>query len=248
MRIIGTLCYFDESPTWLGATVASMARFCDHLVCLDGGYRLFPGARPSSGAPSHDAIVKTAEGAGVGLTHYVPQGIYEDNEVEKRNLAFRLALAIAEPEEDWIFILDADEVVIEHPVTLREELGITPLDVASASMVSRVDWHANGQLEALARTGFAPSESLSRSRRFYRAIPTLRVVGNHYTFIATRGDTQHTLRGVDRFGQDPTLDVGVVIEHRSKQRALERAERKEDYYRIRDRTGAETEPEDLVIA
>lgn len=250
MRIIGTLCYYDESPTWLAACITSMARVCDHIIALDGAYRLYPGGRPSSGQPSHEAVLKTAEAAGVGLTHYVPSTVFEDNEVEKRNVAFRLAEAIAEPERDWFFILDADEVVLEVPGTLREDLSVTPMDVASASMVTRIDWHANPQMEQLAQNGFAQSENLSESRRFYRAIPGLRAVGNHFTFVAERDDGLGplTLRGADRFGVDPSLNTGLLIEHRSTQRTMERDEAKKDYYRRRDASQAELPPAEVVIA
>jgi hypothetical protein len=246
MRVIGLLCFYAESPTWLAACVSSMSRFCDHVVACDGGYRLFPGATSSSGAPSHDAIVKSAEAVGLGLTLYIPPRIFDDNEVEKRSLAFRLGEAIATPEEDFYFILDADEVVIEHPVTLHEDLERTSLDVGTARMVDRIDWHKDEQVEQLARAGFFPSKSNAESRRFYRAIPGLKCVGNHYTFLAERDGEQRTLRGLERFGVDQSLDFGVVIEHRRPMRTVERAASRDEYYRLRDSLKAELEPEDMV--
>jgi hypothetical protein len=246
MRVICLHFFYAESPTWLAACVSSMSRFADHVVALDGGYRLFPEAMPTSGAPSHDAIVKSAEAVGLGLTLYIPPRIFEDNEVEKRSLAFRLGEAIATPEEDFYFILDADEVVIEHPVTLHEDLERTSLDVGSARMVDRIDWHKDEQVEQLARAGFFPSKSHDQSRRFYRAIPGLKCVGNHYTFLAERDGQQLTLRGLERFGVEPTINLGVVIEHRRGMRTVERGANRDEYYVVRDSLKAELEPEDMV--
>lgn len=245
MKVIGTLCYFAESPTWLAATVASMARVCDHVVACDGGYRLFPGATASSGSACHEAITMTAEATGVGLTHYVPAGVYEGNEVEKRNVAFRLAEAIAEPGEDWYFVLDADEVVIEDSPMLREDLSLTPLDVATVSMLTRVDWQANEQRAMVARAGFCPSTPSAPERRLFRAIPGLAVVGNHYTFVTPDG---RTLRGQEHLGIEPALQTAVVFEHRSDVRDRERHIRKMDYYQLREAAGAETKPGEPVMA
>lgn len=248
MKIIALMAWYAESPTWLAASVASLSRFADHLVIADGAYRLYPDGRPSSGSAEHDAIIKAAEAVGMGITLHIPSQVYEDNEVEKRNLIFRLGEAVATPEEDWYFILDADEVVIEDPPNLREDLANTSLDVGSAQMVEHIDWHRNEQMEQVARAGFASSRTLAESRRFYRAIPGLRCVGNHYTFIAERDGKQLTLRGLDRFGVDGMVPTGVVLEHRSKQRDLERDHAKRSYYALRDATGAETAPDAHVVA
>jgi hypothetical protein len=240
------LCFFNESPTWLAACVTSMHRFCDHVICLDGGYRLYPNALPSSGAPSHDAIVKAAEAVGLGLTLHIPAAVFENNEVEKRTLAFRLGEALAEPEVDWYFILDADEVVVHHGPNVLEDLAQTPLDVASLSMIERVDWHRDEHVEAVGRAGFAASRSLAHSRRFYRAIPGLRAVGNHYTFVADRDGRTMTLRGLEQLPHEQWVDLDVEIEHRHQMRDMERAHAKEMYYRLRDATLAETEPDEIL--
>lgn len=246
MKIIGLLCFYDESPTWLAHCVTSMSRFCDHVICLDGAYRLYPDGGTSSGAPSHDAIVKAAESVGLGLTLYVPPDVYQDNEVEKRNVAFRLGEAIATPNEDWYFILDADEVVVKHSPTMFEDLAQTNLDVASLNMIERVDWHANPQVEMVGRAGFAPSKSLAHSRRFYRAIPGLRCVGNHYTFIAERDGRELTLRGLEQLQHEAVLTLDIEIEHRHAMRDIARDRAKKSYYAMRDATGAEMEPEEMM--
>lgn len=246
MRVIGLLCYYAESPTWLAACVSSMARFCDHVVALDGAYRLYPDGRPSSGAPSHDAIMKAAEATGMGVTHHVPADVYHGNEVEKRNLAFQLGATLATPGEDWFFILDADEVVVHHGPTVLTDLAATPLDVAGLSMIERVDWHANPQVEAVGRAGFAPSRSLNHSRRFYRALPGLRCVGNHYTFVAERAGRLIRLRAAEHMGHEPVLNLDVEIEHRANHRDLERDRAKKALYALRDAMGAETTPEETL--
>ena len=82
-RIIGLVSWWDESPTWLAATVASMSRFCDHIVALDGRYALYPDQRLQSGTAELYAIIETARAAGVGITLHTAPRTYAD-EMEKR--------------------------------------------------------------------------------------------------------------------------------------------------------------------
>src|SRR6266498_1360247 len=59
LKIIAILSWFDESPSWLSACVASLARAgCSHLVAVDGAYRLYPDGRPHSGIAQQDAITR----------------------------------------------------------------------------------------------------------------------------------------------------------------------------------------------
>jgi hypothetical protein len=48
MSVVGLISWWDESPTWLAASITSLGRFCDHVVALDGRYALYPDrARPA---------------------------------------------------------------------------------------------------------------------------------------------------------------------------------------------------------
>ena len=65
-RVIGLLSFWDESPTWLAATLASMARVCDHAVWYSmAGTRCTPisGYRADR---EHYAVIDAARASGMG--------------------------------------------------------------------------------------------------------------------------------------------------------------------------------------
>lgn len=95
MKLVAMLSWFDEKPAWLSTVVSSAAvAGCDHIVCVDGPYSLLTLTGSSSGVEQHDAIIRAASVAGIGLTLHVPDRPFIGNEVEKRSLMFRLALQI----------------------------------------------------------------------------------------------------------------------------------------------------------
>ena len=196
-------------PTWLAATVASCAHFCDHVVALDGAFRYYPDGRASSGAEQQEAIVKTAEAVGLGVTVHVPERMWE-GEIEKTNVRFRLGEAIAEPEVDWFFVIDADSVVIEAPPTVREDLEATPLDVGVISLADYIDWHSTPEFEQLAQTTFISGRHFSPLTCFFRAIPGIWCEGTHAHWFAYRDGEKLILRGSDDHDLVPPLNLGQV--------------------------------------
>ena len=82
--------------------------------------------------------------------------------------------------------------------------------------------------------------------KFFRAIPGLRAVTNHFTYSTPDGRKLWGDAKKDRL--EPRLDLTAVkVEHRSKLRHTDRRRAAERYYRLRDDLGLEELPEDRTI-
>lgn len=247
-KIVGIISWFDESPTWLAATVSSFARICDHVIAVDGRYLHYEDKRTVSSFAEHDAIVQTARGAGLGLTLDIPTRPWA-SEMEKRTRSFELAQLVANPHEDWFIVLDGDEVLAETP---SKEGTIAELEKAAAAGVRTVtvtlrdiaDPHHDAQ-----RTRFGMDLAVEhvidcRVPRLFRFPENLRVVGYHYNYVGEdeNGDP------VELWGNDAAVEHrtpwacftdDVVIEHRHQQRPKVRQQRRARYYVDRDECGLE---------
>lgn len=235
--IIGCMIWYEESSIWLSAAVASAARFCDHIVAVDGAYVLFPAARARSGPEQHEAILATCHALGIGSTIHTPREVWYGNEVEKRTAAFRLAEQVAEPWTDWYYVLDADEFVSDVPSDIRARLDETELDVAECTV-----WEGHNADHPGER--YVEGASLSRNaiRKFFRAIPGLRVEGAHYLYLAEREERTMYLWGHPDLtpAAEPALNLtDLRVEHRNRFRNRYRNRLANDYYATRDAIGAE---------
>lgn len=248
MRLIAVLCFYEESPTWLAALVASLAKAdVDHLIAVDGTYALWPGAnnRPVSGPEQIETIIQTCRGLGIGCTTYTPSKPFPGNEVEKRNLSIQLALLEGEIGVDWMMIVDSDEVVDWCAHDFKQQLQDTDLNVASYYLFERDDRHLT---EARTRAGvdFDMSDIGHNSiRAIQRLLPGLRIEGAHHVFCHGHGDEKSYLygRGDWSLEQEPYLDLDqfIRVEHRHHLRGVARTQAAQEYYDLRDRLGAETE-------
>lgn len=247
-RIIGLVSWWDESPAWLAASIASLGRFCDHVVALDGRYALYPDTRLQSGMHEVSTIIETARGAGIGLTLHTAPRTFVD-EMEKRTHLFRLGALEARTHEDWFFVLDGDEVVIEAPAKhdLRAYLADTAAagnNVVTSTLFERTDPHADSQRTDLAMKLGVDWRYECASPRFWRALADLRVVGYHYNYVGQdRDGTTVELWGDDtlvaREGWD-SLCGRLIIENRNRLRGKQRDADREKYYADRDAVGLET--------
>lgn len=253
MKLIGLLPWYMESPAWLAATVASLARCCDHLVAVDGAYFLFPGAqeRPSSGAEQAEAILETAHGAGLGVTLHVPREPFYGNEVEKRTLMLQLAQASATPEQDWLLSVDADMVVTKVDPLFRAKLESLEADVAEYKLYWLDDRHstqvAQGiELEPDIRPGYSPHRSL------FRVLHNMRSQWTHWCYCGDRLDpeTGQVEETVFYWGkpdfevQAPAEDLTdyLHVEHRHAFRSRARMVAAAQYYERRDASRVEQLP------
>lgn len=231
-KLIGLISWFDEDPAWLAASVASLSKLdVDHLVAVDGAYRLLPDGKPSSPPEQAEAIRETAHGLGIGLTLHAPPAAWAGNETEKRSAMFALAEQVAVPDFDWYFVLDADEVVVSAPRDLRERLKFASQDSGQTTVLN----HAGPEAMRETRFDWNPISPVEIPK-FFRAIPGLRVEGTHYCYRLPDGRDLwghgvEMARGERRF-----VDCrDVRIEHRTKFRAAHRSATQRAYYERRDR-------------
>lgn len=253
MRLIALLCFYDESPTWLAALTASLAKAqVDHLVAVDGTYALWPNARnrPVSGPEQMETIIETCRGLGIGVTTYTPSKPFDGNEVEKRNLSIQLALLEGNLFDDWMIILDSDEVIDWCAHDFKAQLEQTDLNVASYYLFERDDRHAT-EARTQAGLGFDMSDVGHNSiRAIQRLLPGLRIEGAHHVFCHGYGTDKSYLwgRGDQHIDQEPYLDLDqyLKVEHRHHLRGVARNQAAKEYYDLRDRLGAEPELFDPV--
>jgi hypothetical protein len=238
-RICALLSFYDESPLWLTATVASLAGVVDRVVACDGAYQLYPQARASSPVEQHQALVETAAACRIPLTLHIPTDPWAGNEVEKRNATVQLARAAGCQDGWWLMVVDADMVVTSASGGLHAALDGTYEDVAEVSVVHRDDPHQNEQVAQAARTGMWQTRSTQPYRLLYRSTDSLRYEGSHYIVRNDNGFLWGNSSSQDLL---PAADVTMELEfdHRSRLRDLERRTQQKAYYRVRDATGAET--------
>lgn len=242
MKLHGVLNFFDEAPSWLAACLASMSKVCDHVVVVDGRYALFDHEMVVSPTDQAETIVETCEGAGLPLTLYRPAAPFFGNEIEKRSLSLRLALASAEPMVDWLLVIDADcyvteysdllkydlERCVEHCATINAEEHLDPLDPAAPLAVAHT--------VSLAETWRSPVTLL------YRCLPDLRYEGTHYSLSGTVGGEKVWLWGHDRAEQPFDARHALTVRHRNVLRPVRRREQASTYYARRDKLGIEERP------
>ena len=237
-RVIGLLSWYDESPSWLAATVASFAPVIDHLVAIDGPYAAYPhNGRIKSDPEQAEVIQRTCDAVGIGLTLYQPTEAYFGNEVEKRSLAFALALTVAN-EQDWVWVFDADEVLTKYPADFRTRLDVIERDAVEVTLTSRQGYEDAGSVDQIVPL---PTDSKHDLRMIFRALPGLRVLGRHDCYVAGPNSDPTFLWGPTTYPVEPAFRIGEVeVEHRTHRRAAHRKQASHDYYRTRDALGLET--------
>jgi hypothetical protein len=210
MRIIAVLSWYDEPVDWLRECVAS-ARFCDHLIAVDGPYAAFPHDTPSS---PPDQIEEVRRGWPGCTVHVQPEPWV--GEVAKRDYMFRLAVAQG---ADWVFVIDADEVVTDVPCDLRNRLAETPDHVAEATLM----------YEMTPGWPLTPSQV----RRLFRVLPGIGYQGAHSRVTAMVDGRQVFLTDPDLSVCEPAERIdGLRMRHRSHERSQDRQSRKADYYKL----------------
>lgn len=243
MKVIGVISWFNESPSWLAATIASFARVCDHIVAVDGRYALFPHELAASPIQEAQTILETAEGAGVACTLHRPVEPFYGNEIEKRNLLMRLAMVHAEPMRDWLIVLDGDEYIVDHAVDFRDQLERTDRLVATYALQEYMDPDRPEMPLNVARMRSLPNVWQVPIRSIYRALPGLSYRGTHYA-IGAEIDGRTTTWLWGHPDQVPELDLTAFlrVRHRNPLRPMLRREQAAGYYRARDEMRIEQPP------
>lgn len=245
-RIIGLLSWWDESPTWLAATVASMGRVCDHIVALDGRYALFPDTRSASPQEQADAIACAAYGAAVGCTIVQPRHVWAD-EMEKRTALFQYGAVAADTFRDWFLVLDADEVLADSVTQQTVHAEVDAAEAIGAEVVQgllreTIDEHANPQRSVLARTHAVDNMTLGPSPRMWRALADMRVTGYHFHYSGVNEDGARVVLW-NRDGEAPRAAwhhaEELIVDTRCLLRSAHRAQQRVEYYGDRDRLKVE---------
>ena len=245
MKIIGLLSWYDEAPQWLSTAITGFARVCDQIVAVDGAFALYPGARPTSHPLQAEAVLSTAESAGVALTLHRPNALFWGNEVEKRNLTVKLASAVA-AEGDWLIVFDADCHVFKcDPEVVRWELENTKADIGTYTYLEVEDFFSDPEMARIVKSDDYSTEHTHPTKDVYRWHPSLLYGPQHWTvsreYTKADGSVERRWLRHTRKGPERQVDLGahLVIYHRSRDRAMIRQEAKDEYYRARDLHGVE---------
>ena len=233
MKVVGLLSWYEESASWLAETVASVAKLCDHIIAVDGPYADFPGAlkKAASGTEQAETILHTAAGVELGCTIHAPRQLWWGNEVQKRAYMMRLAESMT-TEDDWLLVIDADEVLTEVPADVRKTLEATELNAAEITIWERDDL-----------------DSACPTRRLYRALRGITYTQTHYIVTAPgiNGGPTRVLNGNEALHHkqiERAADLwDVRMEHRWKSRAEVRIALKNQYYQ---RIPGFEHPEEIV--
>lgn len=226
MRLIALLSWYDESPTWLAETVASIGKVCDHLLAIDGPYARFPGAlsKPASGPEQVETILRVAAGVGIGCTIHQPRQPWWGGEVEKRDAMFRIGETMTTA-KDWYFVIDADEVISKTPPDLRRRLAETAFDAAELTL-----WEQETQSTVAALVDTS-SDYRTPLRRIFRALPGIQIEQAHYVVTAPGPGGKRVLCGNrDVHTVEPSEQLwDLMLEHRRGQRTIGRLRLKDQY-------------------
>lgn len=230
-RLIALLSWFDEPDAVIGQCLTGLQYAgVDHVIAVDGKYKLFPGEDYLSSAQQQGLVVLACRSLGMGCTLYVPTAEWP-GEVEKRNHLFNIGLTEAYP-GDWFFVVDADIVVTNIPADFKQRLANCPADIdtvavkvrdMSAAAAQRPDWPEYFDI-----------------RPFFRAQP-IQTIGNHHTYTTLDGRKLWTARGEEAGEPEPALDLRDVVEiqHRPGARGQDRQLSQAAYYGAREEAGIE---------
>lgn len=229
MKVVAILSAYDESASWLATVCAGAGRFCDALIYCDGGYMLFPGARPRSLPEQAEAVVQACEAADLECLVHRPNDIWRGNEVEKRNKTLDLARAI---DADWVVVIDADMHLAKlNAPSVRTDLESTDLDVATMTILEGKDFLAIDGVARDAAVVDISHEWTSRMRLIYRVSP-----GLHYGPLHWQVENEDGRLWGPAVELLPAIDMGanLVLYHRSQDRTYMRQQAARGYYQTRD--------------
>jgi hypothetical protein len=213
VQLIGATIFYDDDPRLLHAALASLAPWCDRIVCVDGAYADYPGAT----ARSCDAVRAEVKAIGAELIDN-PDGTPWVDQAAKRSAYLRGS------EGDWYVVLDADEVLtggealrywIERFGKLYEWVHVALHEPGSATEARR--------------------EPINVGYRVFRHLTGCRYVGEHTRLRDALGRGYAFASGEEEPNQYRTggLIHGVAIEHYRERRSAERLARQAAYYRTR---------------
>jgi hypothetical protein len=261
MKLHAILNYYDESPTWLAATVASLSRIgVDHVLAIDGRYPHFKTWAPScSPVEQAVAIMETGAAIGAAVTVHRPDERSPIMEAAKRERAFQTLHTLATPMQDWVLVIDADELVEAGTHEAKRELAgmDASIHVASCRISSQVDPHAQpgpdndvrANTEEMHQKLLIDPKFTAKQSRFWRVMHDMRVGPSHYDYTGVDDDGERWYLRSDIGSMKDTrmglrcAPIGRVdacdLLHRKNLRTHVRRTEKAAYYTLRDQLGLE---------
>lgn len=260
-RIVGLLSWWDESPTWLAATVASVSRACDHLVALDGRYAQYQDDRIQSPIEQAEAIVDAARATGMGLTLHTAPRTWA-TEMDKRTYLFRIGALEAREFEDYFLVIDGDETLHRWADWMPDEverMASERINVGVARMIETLDTHESPAREHMSRSMDLEYVFQNNSPRLWRCLRDMRVTNYHYHYSGVdESGKRVSLWGQQRVAPDGRslimqdeyelqeltpwrhfADHEFQIENRNQRRSKRRDQSRQAYYAERDKSGVE---------
>jgi hypothetical protein len=190
------------------------------MVVVEGPYALYPHrTRLHDGYAERAMLYEAAVVFGSMDLVSDSRRSWDGNEVEKRQRALEIGLALSGP-DDWLLVWDADFRAVD-PVDLREFIGET-------GPYRYVDFMISTE----------GAEERWRNRPLLKAVPGMRYVANHHSIRYPDGEVIST--GL----VEPYMALGKAlctteILHVRQSRPTERLERQQAYYDVRDRLKVE---------
>lgn len=240
--ITAMLSWYDEPPGLLAEGIASLKGCCDRIVALDGPYRYMDGWDPVSPPEQAQAIREAADSVGIACVIGEPRAWA--GQIEKRQALIELAL----PDSDWLFVHDADHLLIGWPTSLREWLRRCEPNVVTVELRYRTP-AVDGATLTLWHDWLTTTEFYAPI--IYRALPEFRVERHHWWYSGLLNGERVALEGWDKSGGDlEGADQYVKglhaschlasIEHRCFDRPPERLAQQRAMYARRDELVATT--------
>lgn len=185
MKIVSSLCWYDELPEDLEACVTAVANCADKIIAVDGAYKRYPNAAAASPPEQANIIRSTAKKVGIECEIFVPEAPWA-GQVAKRSFALNLAAKSA----DWIIVTDTDHILHTDRLwargTLNTLLQNPDIDVIAVSYFTPSD--ASRPIEETAATNWHVNLADTRSfvPHLFRALPDLKVEKFHWWYSATK--------------------------------------------------------------
>ncbi len=227
MKIIAMMAFYDEPEELLKRSVRGMASLgVTDLIACDGSYSLYPGGLAFS--PSHqvNSLDLLAQSRRIHLHLHQPVKVWAGNEVEKRQKMLDMAMLWAN-DGDWLAIWDCDYKFVSAPLPIEivVRLRSTRCDVATVAFTE--DPSSDDQ-------GFYPMGM------FIRAIPGIKMDGNHHTYVFPDGRRTQVLRRPVPNEAKALHMPDVKILHDVHARDPERRASQAAYYEARDKLQVES--------
>lgn len=217
MKVTAALMFFNEPPQELEQQVKALEGFCDRLVAVQGRWNGFPVPTVDTADEECATVIRAASEAGLELA--LQSGLGFPGELAHRNWTLQTAIK----ETDWVFLMDADERVLEHR-GVREQLDSMTADVGTVDFFTAI-----GPEKPL--TKWEQPGKVTPQRRLFRARPGMRYEVHHWWLV---DDTTAFWGEVAGKAHAPSEHTSLRVEHRTCLRPAERWATKRTYAKKRD--------------